>query len=109
MSIITVTIKQPISSSVIFKLYKLLALSVSDVKNRVVSGVPIFDDELFDNGYEEKSTILRKLIKITEDESINIDIIESPERDCDPKYKMMINKEILRNILDSADSEISRF
>jgi len=109
MSIITITARQPISSPVIFKLHKLLSSPVSEIKKRITFELPIFHDEIFDNNYEEKSETLREIIKFSENESIELDIIESPTKDCDPKYKMAITKEILKNILKSADSESERF
>jgi len=89
-----------------------LVIPVSGIKKRINSDLPIFDDEIFGNNYEEKSTMLREIIAISTDNSINIDIIiESLEEDKDSNSRVntTITKEVLLNILNSANSESDRF
>jgi|GEM_PF-3388242 len=109
MSVITIIAKPPIPSTVIYRLHKLLDLSISEIKSRVIFGAPIFDDEIFDSDYEKKSETLKGLIKILEEQFIDMNIAESLTKNHETNYKMVITKETLKNILDSADSENERF
>jgi len=112
MSIFKIIVKNPISQAAIFKLYKILGTSISEIKKRIGSGEPIFDNEIFGNDYKEKSTILRKIIAMSADGLISIEIIiESLEKDkdLDSTVNAVISREVLKNILDSADSESERF
>jgi len=112
MSIFKIIVKNPISQETAFKLYKILGISISEIKKRVNLEEPIFDDEIFGNNYEEKSAALRKIIAMSADDLINIEImIESLEKDkeLNSTINAVISREVLKNILDSADSESERF
>jgi len=64
MSIITIVAKPPITTVAYFKLHQLLRRSIAQIKSSVQSNTPIFNEEIFDNNYEEKIHILRKLLEI---------------------------------------------
>jgi len=112
MSIITVIAKSPMRSSVLFKLHKLLKAPLADTKSRVESGAPIFEEEIFDGSYDEKSKLLRDLIAVAQEEKINLEIFETPANLKSDGYKKsgtIISQDTLKNILDSADEDIDRF
>lgn len=97
---------------VLFKLHKLLKTPIADTKSRVESGAPIFEEEIFDGGYDEKSKSLRDIIAIAQEEKINLEIFETPTSLKSAGYKKsgtIISQDTLKNILDSADEDIDRF
>jgi len=99
MYIITIVAKPPITAVAYFKLHQLLRLSIDQIKLRVQSNAPIFNEEIFDNNYEEKSCLLGRLLEIAREETIHLELFET----VDGWPRMGISGEVLSNIIHSKD------
>jgi len=102
MSIITIIAKPPITTAAYFRLHQLLKRSIAEIKSSVKLGSPIFNEELFDNNYEEKNRLLRKLLAIAHEENIHLELFEALSS-LDWNDGMRISEEILVNIIHPKD------
>lgn len=111
MSNIVVILKESnIETSVLKDLYKIIGGPLTEIRTAISKGRPIIEMEIFDNQYEEKSKLLRKLISLIRSSGLEVDIFEIPEGDSfeasKARSESKISEDILENILDYSDDEI---
>ena len=99
-------------ASVLVKIQRVTGRGLSDIRNAIQHGTPIFEREIFDANYEEHASTIRAVIGCLEDASVPSRIYEIPEgetmKSCSFADKCQISAEVLRSILDQADVELGR-
>lgn len=95
-----------------FEFHKILGISLSDLQNAISDKRPFVEMEIFDNRYEEKSKLLRRIIELIQGNNLEVKVYELPTgikfNAAELIEKSKINTDILKNILDAADAEIFR-
>jgi len=111
-NIVLVLKERSVEISVLKELHKLLGGSLADIRASISQGRPIVETEIFDNKYEEKAYLLRRVIDLIRINSIAVEVYELPEDDTFEESQSLnsslINIEVLENILDSSDREMDR-
>jgi hypothetical protein len=112
-NIAIVLIKEKLEVSILKEIHILTGGSLAKIRLNLLNNRPIVELELFDNQYDEKAKVLRKLIEICERYYLETEIYELPSGDDFEtsliKEESKISLNILKNILDSSDDEIERF
>lgn len=113
MSNIVVVLKdKTVEVSVLKELHRILGSSLTAIRTAITNGLPIVEMEIFDNQYQEKANLLRKLISLIRSNGFEVEIYELPEGDSfetsDLLNESLINEDVLENILDSSDEEMDR-
>lgn len=111
-NIVVVVNEKTVDVSVLKELHKILGGSLTGIRTAISKGLPIVEMEIFDNKYEEKASLLRKLISLTTSSKFGVEIFELPEGESfetsSVRNESLISIEILENILDSSDDEMDR-
>jgi|SRR5690554_1603674 len=113
MSNIVVVLKdKTVEVSVLKELHRILGGSLTTIRTAISKGLPLVEMEIFDNQYQEKASLLRKLISLIRSNGFEVEIYELPEGDSfetsDLLNESLINEDVLENILDSSDEEMDR-
>jgi hypothetical protein len=111
-NIVVVVNERAVDVSVLKELHKILGGSLARIRTAISKGLPVVEMEIFDNQYEEKASLLRKLISLISRSDFGVEIYELPEGDSfessSVRNESLISMEILKNILDSSDDEMDR-
>ena len=95
MSIIKIIIKPtPSIIDVIKSLHNIIGGSIEDLKSALENSIPVFEEEIFTNRYEEHANTLRKIIEEMAKSQFQIDVYEG---------NFKIDTDALLNILNSSD------
>ena len=109
-NIVVVLSKKTIDVSVLKELHKILGGSLARIRTAITKGLPVLETEIFDNQYDEKAALLRKIIDLIRRSRIDVEFYELPEGDTFKKSSVLkdslIDGGILENILNSSDDEM---
>ena len=110
MSRIVVLVRaESLSTPILKNLGELLSKSVMQISNAIAKKRPILEMEIFDQDYEEKASLLRRLIGRIREDEIAVEIYEllgdEPFESGSAPDGSMINVDVLERILDSADAD----
>ncbi len=98
-----------LGAPILAELGDLLGSSVMQVSNAIAESRPILEMEIFDNDYEQKAELLRKLIDQIRANDIPVAIYELLGGEVYESGNVpdgsTINVDVLENILDSADKD----
>ncbi|MGC2863850.1 hypothetical protein ACMG4H_03140 [Corynebacterium glutamicum] len=83
----------------------LTGYGLSEIRSRIVAGLPVVIEEMFSNAwYDERAQLLLALLTKWQNESIVFEVREVAEND-DTEAGALISLEVLRNIIESDDNE----
>ncbi len=72
----------------------------------------IVEREIFDENYDDHATLIRSVLAVLEDAELRHRIYELPEgstmETCDFVDRCLVSTEVMRNILNQADTELDR-
>lgn len=113
MSNIVVVLKnKTVEISILKELHRILGGSLNTIRTAISKGLPVVEMEIFDNKYQEKASLLRKMISFIRSNGVEVDIYELPEGDSfetsDSLRESLINEDVLENVLNSSDEEMDR-
>jgi hypothetical protein len=113
MTKIVVLLDDQVDSSSLMDIKRLTNLGLSDIRERVASGQPLVEYQMYNNDYENTFQTLRSLIEILSRHSINSkffqisdenpDILEMNNRDL---YE--VSPDTVNNLMKSYEREVSR-
>ena len=111
MSNIVIVLKQEtVEASVLMDLHKLLGRSLSEIKNDIANGMPIFEREIFDHQQFETAELLGRLIDLIRRRELDVRVFELVYGEVyatsDYLPQSLITLDILENILNAADDEL---
>lgn len=111
MSVIVIVLEKDTYSSVsAVKLHRALGVSLQDIKERWVSGDPIFEQEIFEVDYQQRAVLIRAILKIIDEEKLTAEFYEIPYGKCYAGNTKLdtwrIDAALVEGILSAADEEI---
>ncbi|PCM44861.1 hypothetical protein [Marinobacter sp. ANT_B65] len=111
-NIVVVVNEKNVDVSVLKELHKILGGSLTKIRTEISKGLPIIEMEIFDSQYEEKASLLRRLIFLISCTGLKVRVYELPEGDSfetsSVRNESLISIETLENILGSSDDEMNR-
>lgn len=111
-NIVVIVNEKNVEMSVLKELHKILGGSLTKIRTKISKGLPIVEKEIFDGKYEEKASLLRKLIFLISCTGLEVAVYELPEGDSfetsSVRNESLISIETLENILGYSDDELNR-
>lgn len=111
-NIVVIIKKTTVDVSILKELHKIVGGSLVSIRKAINGSFPVLETEIFDNQYEEKASMLRKLISLIRNSDFEVELYEIPEGHVFESNRIpkesLISVDILENILDSSDQEMVR-
>jgi hypothetical protein len=100
-----------VSPHALMQLHRATGRSLSEIKNLIALGKPLFESEIFNTDYEQHALSIRAVLDCLIDMYLSFRIYEIPEGETMESYSFVdqcrISVEVLRNILNEADQELT--
>jgi hypothetical protein len=112
MSKIVIFVYGRVTPTALMTLKRITELSLSEIRHKILTELPLAEYHLFNNNHDEIDRILRELIDTCDRHSIEADFFEVRENEnileIENKYIFQVSPKIVLNILDAADRELLR-
>ena len=113
MSVIAIVLKkESYSSGSLVKLHRALGIPLREIKDKWVNHNPIFEKEIFQEGYNAHAAVIRAVLKLVDQEQLKAEFYEIPRGE---RYAgntrldtWRIDGALIKEILLRADEEIER-